>query len=452
MPSISIRKEIVPLGAVVIHSDSCKPVGYTNETSLFSKFVKGTPTAGTAPGGTEGSSTHTHCAAGDHTHGTTSLSHTHTKTSDTMNNGGVGNALSVTLLSHYLHDHLVTSSATAPTATVTTDSNHTHDAQNNLPVNKTQFFLNHSETSVNLRRKALGQSSIFMWGQSLANLPSRYAKEDNFDSQHIQGVANACSTPNVSGGVNTHAHDVHAPHDHNVTIPTHSHGVGSVADDSTTDRCYSNYSPAQQGANRFHIHGAGTANFDNNSKSADSATSTSPSHDCLNQEPAYKTIYFVSQQSIGLRDGGIPPGGIVLWTDAVGCNLPYCWQVGDGTNGTTNMLSKYPKGEAGCSPGTTGGSDTHTHASGGGSHTHASVNLSHTHCTSGEIQNSTINAPTNTGSDPVPTSGHDHNLTGASSSNDPGASLTSTSDAHTHGSKNNQPPTVLVAMIERLTP
>jgi hypothetical protein len=456
MPSISIRKEIVPLGAILIHSDSSKPVGYSNETSLYSRFIKGTPTAGTTPGGTEGSDTHTHCAAGSHNHTTGGTSHTHTKTSGIFNAGPNmhANSCGQTCAARFSHVHVMTSGSSAPTPTVESVGSHTHDAQNHHPVHKTQFFLNHSETSVNLRRKALGQHSIFMWGKSLSCLPTRYAKEDNFDSQYLKGVAGSCSTPNVSGGSNTHTHDAHSSHVHCVSLPAHNHTTVSPIprDPSCLDTgLFTNPCGTGGYTTVAHPHPVGTASFDCSSATAVcSPSACSAAHDSPNHEPTYKSIYYVKQQSIGLRDGGVPPGGIVLWVDAVGCNLPACWQVGDGNNGTTNMLSKYPKGEAGCSPGTTGGSDTHTHASGGGSHTHGATSVAHTHPTSG------CTGPggggTVSGGSSFPADGHTHPYSGSSSTSGPSPTLTSATDAHTHGSKNSQPPTTLVAMIERLAP
>jgi hypothetical protein len=452
MSSIRLRREIVPLNSIVIQSNTEKPTGYTNETSLYGKFIRGTPTSATEPGGSEGNATHTHSSVGDHTHTISdSTAHTHTVTSGEANTtnqtdrrGGSGHNIP-----EDDHTHLVTSSSSSPSVSAATEGAHTHDALANDPNHKTQFFLKHTETSIGLRRKTLGMNSIFMWGKATSALPSRYAVDTNFDDKHIKGVANGGSTPNEDLGSNTHQHASQAGHKHDVTLAAHTHTWASEANGDTTVDTNGTFTST---ATTTHGHTTNTFLFDSNSGVLASTNDTSHQHSSLNHEPEYKTLYFIKQTSIGLRASGIPVGGMLLWLGAV-ADIPTNWQVGDGTSGTFDMRNKYPKGEDASSPGTTGGSNTHQHNSQGGAHTHTTGSLAHTHTTSGSSSDENANQNTSLSS-PTQSNQEDHNHPGGNTSSSDGNSTTlnSTSDAHQHDSLNSQPPTILVSIIERLTP
>ena len=71
----------------------------------------------------------------------------------------------------------------------------------------------------------------------------------------------------------------------------------------------------------------------------------------------------------------LPVGSIILWAEAV---IPEGWQVCDGTNGTPDLVGRFPRGASSDSDLlTTGGSATHVHGNGstssGGAHTHAGI-------------------------------------------------------------------------------
>ncbi len=79
---------------------------------------------------------------------------------------------------------------------------------------------------------------------------------------------------------------------------------------------------------------------------------------------------------------GIPEEVIALWSGTL-ANIPANWNLCDGTGGTPNLVARFLRGApATTEPGTTGGSDTHTHASmtAAGTHTHvAQAGGNHTH-------------------------------------------------------------------------
>lgn len=92
---------------------------------------------------------------------------------------------------------------------------------------------------------------------------------------------------------------------------------------------------------------------------------------------------FMQARRIG--GGGSPPpvpeGSIALWSGTL-VNVPANWSLCDGTGGTPNLIARFLRGApAATEPGTTGGADSHTHASmtAAGSHTHTMGYVSHSH-------------------------------------------------------------------------
>ena len=77
----------------------------------------------------------------------------------------------------------------------------------------------------------------------------------------------------------------------------------------------------------------------------------------------------------------VPVGAIAIWTGTL-ANIPANWLLCDGTSGTPNLVAKFIRGApASTNPGTTGGADSHGHASmtAAGSHTHTTANDVHSH-------------------------------------------------------------------------
>jgi len=89
-------------------------------------------------------------------------------------------------------------------------------------------------------------------------------------------------------------------------------------------------------------------------------------------------------QSRKIGGGGalvVPIGAIALWTGTL-ATIPANWSLCDGTGGTPNLVARFVRGApAATNPGTTGGVDSHSHASmtAAGGHTHTAQNLSHQH-------------------------------------------------------------------------
>ena len=74
---------------------------------------------------------------------------------------------------------------------------------------------------------------------------------------------------------------------------------------------------------------------------------------------------------------------IAIWSGTLG-NIPANWSLCNGDGGTPNLVAKFIRGApAATNPGTTGGADSHGHASMtvGGTHTHTLSSISHAHGT-----------------------------------------------------------------------
>lgn len=447
MVSLSLRSHRVPTNAILIQSDTHKPLGYANETSLFGKFIKGVANNCTNPGTCVGASTHTHCSAGCHTHTPGSSAHTHSfitgNQSVTCTTSGGGGSVSAEV-----HTHSKTSDSASPATTITNNDSHAHDAQNNNPSHKTVFYLKHNETTIGLRRRNLGLGSYFMWGKPSACLPSRYSLSSNYNCKHIKGVAGACCSPNACGGSNTHIHSGNSAHNHTVSIPTHTHSLtGSTGGPSLTD-CHG--TGARVIAAGTHTHTMNTITIGCGSGNSGATTNSSThTHDCLSIEPSYKTVGFVKINTIGLRNFGIIKGGLLVWL-CTAASVPSKFRGSDGACGTVDLRSLYPKGHA--TPGGTGGSCTHTHNSQGGAHNHCgSKSLCHTHTISG-VSGCVSNTVTTTASGVGVVGDNTHTHTPPANSTNANVVITigCTSNAHTHGSKNHQPVTKTVMFIERL--
>lgn len=100
-------------------------------------------------------------------------------------------------------------------------------------------------------------------------------------------------------------------------------------------------------------------------------------------------------------------------------SIPSGWQECDGTNGSPDMRSSYPKGAgAGQEANVTGGNLTHQHAT-GGAHTHSSPLTTSTFAATSKLGTSTANTAT---------VGHSHTVTIPSDG------------GHQHDSVNHEPP------------
>lgn len=442
MASTNPRNSHFPKNALLMVSNTSGniPVGYTQETSLNCKYIKGIATVCTNPNVASGGATHTHSTGGAHATHTSASSTAHTHTQGTS---GPSGTISVdTFSAGYStatagHSHTVTSASGSPVATGACGGGHTHGALTNSPVNRTVSFYKHTETSLGLRRSSLPPNTLLF--NAVTTLPSGFTTDCTYDCKLIKGA----STSGTNGGCATHTHAADL-HTHSFNLASHSHAFASHGGGAVFTPRECNGTGAAPGA---HTHAAGSLTFAANTGTAASSSAGSHTHDAIDLTPSYKTLRIILNSSVKLRRPAMQKDMVALWLCPVAC-IPSGYAVSNGSNGTINLLSLYARGKA--TAGCAGGSNTHTHSCVGPSHSHTAT-PSHTHTGSGtsggagSVKTRIIGADTG-----AATSGHTHSIGGCSSSS--GSSLTSSCNAfgHTHGSQNHEPSGVTVAFIQKV--
>jgi len=160
----------------------------------------------------------------------------------------------------------------------------------------------------------------------------------------------------------------------------------------------------------------------------------------------------------GGKGGGgaavVPVGAIAIWSGALG-TIPANWSLCDGSGGTPNLIARFIRGApAATDPGTTGGSDTHSHTmTAAGAHTHTMGSHSHSHTTnSAGAHNHRLGFLNGHGSGPVrfhdsvDCGAHQHTVNSAGdhthTMDDPG------NHTHTISTEDGRPPYYEVAFIQ----
>lgn len=348
----------IPNGMIFIwpSTNASIPAGWTRVTELDSKYPKGIATAATQPGTTGGASDHTHGTAG-HTH---DESHVHPMTANTSAavgtvQSGDGSAGATAILSSHTH----TVPANTNSATVVSGSTQpTIGATGNDPARLIGLFIESNGQPLGVPDGALGLAadiSLSGW-TDYANANGRFLK-----GAGSGGDAGAT----LASTIGSHTHSVGA-HTHTGTAHTHSATTGSVSSDKSL---FAGANTALWTASHSHPI---TANSTSTASLASGGSGTSGSTSLTANEPPFTNVR-VKENTSGADD--LPVGIIGMWRGSLG-SIPTEWQLCDGTNGTPDLIARYPKG-ATSSIGTQGGSiDPHTHTS--PSHTHTTSGHSHT--------------------------------------------------------------------------
>lgn len=434
-------KSLLPKLAIMMLTDvTIVPADLTQETSLNGKYVKGILTAVTDPNAANGSATHTHTSDGDHLHSGTVASHSHSATSSAGPNVAT-NTTALGFVAPISHTHAVSTDSIA-LAEASSDGDHTHNSFTNDLEHRTIAFYKKTNTVTHMSRKALPRNMTFFYSKT-GTLPSELLENLNFVDKHFQGNA----TPNTESGSNLHQHDSQT-HTHPTDISAHEHvaSFGGAGNQSTS---------AQSGgvshANSGHGHNSGTAATTGKSSTpVTSGISTGHTHDNITHEPAFKTLRLLQVNSVKMSNTGVPKNCIFLWLDTIALlALVSGWQVSDGTNDTTSMLAVFPKGSA--TPGTTGGSDTHTHSIDATSHSHTGADVGHTHSSTGTSATNTSTVTRLGGGVNAAAGSHTHTPGTFSTQADQTITITNAASNHDHGSQNSEPDSTTVAFIERIT-
>lgn len=330
------------------------PSGWTRETSLDGKYIKGTAD-GVNPGGTGGAASHTHTASA-HSH--TMDAHTHTiyfGNSYGDPEGTSDSSGSTTRQSHY---HVGTTSNTYEGEL--SDVAGLYDTATNDPNYLTFIFIKSDGTptgipsgGVVLFNDAAYEENTGKWA-GFYSCAGGASATPALSYSFLKGAATGADGGTSGGSTQnshllTHAHAV-AIHYHTGTVPASS-SSGRDSDSDSTDN------PRNTHTHQF------TTSAASDTLAGNPTLVTSET-----VEPAY-TYLLPSQNKSGADL--LPPGLIGFWLGTL-ASIPAGWVLCDGTQGTTDMRGRHLK--CSVSPadiGVTGGNNTHTHAA--QNHTHTSA-------------------------------------------------------------------------------
>lgn len=397
------------------------PSGWSRETALDAKYLKGVPTAATNPGTTGGATTHIHTTPA-HPH---DIGHSHTGHTGTSSGMSGTDNTSGANLGSLAHTHSF-GEVTFEAKDSVTDAP-TSDSISSDPAYLKSVWIksNGSPTGIPNNAICFFNSATFPtnWTQIAAG---KNAFLKGADAAGDGGGTGGAATHSHAGGSHTHGGDhTHSYAPYGATLTSTHSATASKAGTSTSSNAANHLHRTEAASNT-----PGTSNASNISSSTD------------NHEPAWYKLAII-QNGTGSNDQ--PLNLICAWTGTIS-NIPTGWIICDGNNSTPNLLGKFIKGaDATSEIGNTGGGATHTHT--GNTHTHTWSSTSHTHTVSltAEIN---YNAIGSSGSgNTVGLNSHTH--TGSTTSN---AGTWSVGNASpTLDSVNHEPPYYEVAFLQLQT-
>jgi hypothetical protein len=340
------------------------PSGWVRETSLDSKFIKGTAN-GVNPNVTGGADTHTHTSP-NHTH--TSNAHYHsgqtTRNGDYENDGGSNSDVA---RDAHVHDWSGTQIDAGSGYLVNAV---TYAAGDSKPPYTDFIFIKPDGAP-----KALPADTIVLFNKT--TVPTGWTKCDgtggtpNLTDKFIRGTAAAGNALGTGGSLN-HSHDVTHTHS-NVS---HTHAIGSGYDSDSGNR-NKDTNPEGGPVCPRHTHTVYLAA--NTAEASSQYSGTAGTADTV--QPLFKKLMAIKNTSGAFSK---PRWIIGLWLGTL-TSIPQGWWLCDGNHGTPDMRGYFLKitntvGEIA----TTGGSNTHTHAASNshnhtatGTHVHPSTGTSH---------------------------------------------------------------------------
>jgi len=417
------------------------PVGYTQETSLNGKYLKGIPTAVTEPDVDIGNSTHTHASEGDHTHPASAPAHTHGGShsvgASVIATGTTGMADSASVG----HTHIVSTNSLGDGQSAS-NGDHTHDAKSNDLEHRTITFYKQNDNITHMSRSSLPRNLMFFFSKTA--LPAGILEDISYRDKHIKGDA----TPATNSGSNLHQHD-NQTHNHDLDITAHDHTVDfSASQGPDVDKG----NQAQSDTGRAgHLHSTGNpVSGAKTSTPVASGLDSGHQHDNLNHEPSFNTLKLIRVNVLKMSNVGVPKDVIGIWLAALSL-IPNGWQISDGTNNTETMLDVYPKGAE--TPSVTGGLDTHTHSLDSVSHAHSGASVSHSHNSPTGVTGAATNNLARTGpsGNAVSAASHAHGISSITGGSPQTVTVTNQPSNHDHDSISNDPDSKTVGFIERIT-
>lgn len=293
---------------------------------------------------------------------------------------------------------------------------------------------------INLRTSRIPFCLILVSPQNA--IPNHYLHECRLDNKYATGIPNTCTNPGCCVGATTHTHNT----------PAGGHGhcgvTGGSGHTHTGTSSASGGDPFGGWQNDWQYAASGHAHQVTSSPTAPNFTtncSGAHTHNCNSNDPDHKTIRYIryNPSSLPLRENSMGDA-TVFWKKNLSC-IPSHLTL-DGSH-----FDKFIKQTANqcTNPGTTGGSNNHTHNC-QGTHTHTVTGAAHTHG-GASIGSATVTGGTN----PAPVqglvpAGHAHPnsasfaCSGAFCTTSGGASV-----QHNHGSDVNDPAYHTLALLSQ---
>lgn len=339
------------------------PDGWERVAALDDRYVKGIASVVTEPGTTGGATGHFHTTPGhahaiDHAHTVAALTSSATGTFS-GNPGAAGTT-------HYPGTHTHTR-PTTDTEVVDSQSTAPESASgSNDPARLEVIWISSDGNPTGFPDGSL----VFMPDIS----PSGWTTYANANDRFIKGAtAGADGGATVVSQVSNHTHEVEA-HIHPGAV--HDHTSAPTGATSGTLSFFNGPTASIEDTEHSHPIDVGL-----NSAAILASASGGTSGTTTPDEPTYRNLR-VRENTSGVPD--LPVGSIAAWRGAL-ADIPVNWALCDGTNGTPDMIGRYPRG-ADASIGTAGGGD--------GAHTHTGA--THDHTTTGHSHSSTTGASTDT--------------------------------------------------------
>ncbi len=391
------------------------PSGWTRETALDDRYVKGAP-AGIDPGATGGGTSHSH-GSPSHTHTVASHAHTInpvTGPGDSQTYSGTTTAQAAGGHTHTIPDSGAITGTTSGTPAVW------NSTATDPPFVRVIWIKSDGTPT------GIPASAWAFWNSS--PLPTSWSQPAAAKNAFLKGAA-AGGNGGATGGTTTHVHTA-AAHTH-ASIDNHTHAGGATGVPSATISAGGNQSP---GSVSTHTH---TASF-NAAAAGSGASATAADTAAANHEPAWRK-HAIVQNDTGAQS--LPTGIIALWLGAL-ATIPDGWRLCDGAGGRPDLRDRFVKGaDLLAELGTTGGSTGHDHTDPAG-HTHT---VDHTHQIT--IAADGAQAGQFSGvSSPGPSSGGHGHGTGPTSSSVGGASGSTVQTVDTNVAT--EPPFTTVAFLQ----
>jgi len=384
------------------------PSGWSRVTDMDDKYPKGTASA-TNPNTTGGAATHTHTSPA-HTH--TAQAHTHALTISAGIGGGQGTNNGGGPIQSHSHGALTSGSiagfsCSSPASTYGSVSNH--------PLFYTIIYVSPTTFSTVIPTGIIGLADAA--APTGFNICDGTNSTPNLVDKYLLG-ASAGADAGTTGGSVTNVHAL--SHTHSL-----SHYHSAVTSGGSTPNAGATQNAAAT-ATDAHTHSVQT-NSDTTGTTDNVSLTTAET-----VEPAHTKLLAI--QSSGNLSA--PLGIIALWKGLLSA-IPIGWKLCDGDGGTIDMRDRHLKitGTVG-SVGTTGGSNTHTHASQTHSHT-----VSHSHTVNNLSHNATRDTQSSTPQ--VSTKSATYHTVTSNIVN-----LTLDNASTTADSSNNEPPYRTVAFIK----